>query len=338
MNITSIRRDRYYQSRRLDIDNCWKAILPKGIGFIGYRNNCFLNASLQCLVYTPAIVNHKEQLLVFESDNKFSLPIQFVCLLMNCTSSRRSPISTQLFVEHLKEIGSDFTVGREEDAQSFTLQFLSRIAETIDKLKGPGCYNPIYRIFEGTIRHRTICLSCNNVIDTFEKAIDLELGLTNCKTVDQALHRYTQPELLDGDNKYYCSKCKSYQIAQKSISIHDVPPVLILQLKRFTVNSLYNPVKICDKIQYRNTLDLSRFVSETSFVPVDYELHAVLVHSGVSCSSGHYYCFVKAPNGKWLKIDNATVQLMREGFHLKQEAYMLYYSRKSSSMKKKQIL
>ena len=38
-----------------------------------------------------------------------------------------------------------------------------------------------------------------------------------------------------------------------------------------------------------------------------YELYGVLVHQGHSMHSGHYYCFVKAPNGVWNKMDDSTV-------------------------------
>ena len=38
-----------------------------------------------------------------------------------------------------------------------------------------------------------------------------------------------------------------------------------------------------------------------------YDLYGVLVHQGHSMHSGHYYCFVKAPNGVWNKMDDSTV-------------------------------
>ena len=38
-----------------------------------------------------------------------------------------------------------------------------------------------------------------------------------------------------------------------------------------------------------------------------YHLYAVLVHSGVSCHSGHYYCFVVASNGAWYCMNDTHV-------------------------------
>ena len=38
-----------------------------------------------------------------------------------------------------------------------------------------------------------------------------------------------------------------------------------------------------------------------------YHLHAVLVHAGHSCNSGHYYCYVKAPNQTWYCMNDSHV-------------------------------
>ena len=32
------------------------------------------------------------------------------------------------------------------------------------------------------------------------------------------------------------------------------------------------------------------------------------MHSGYSCNSGHYYCYVKAPNGTWYEMNDARVR------------------------------
>ena len=38
-----------------------------------------------------------------------------------------------------------------------------------------------------------------------------------------------------------------------------------------------------------------------------YKLYAVLVHSGYSSNSGHYYCYVRAPNGTWYHMNDSIV-------------------------------
>ena len=43
--------------------------------------------------------------------------------------------------------------------------------------------------------------------------------------------------------------------------------------------------------------------------PIVYNLYGVLVHLGGSTNSGHYYSFIKAPNGEWFKMDDQSVRL-----------------------------
>lgn len=48
-------------------------------------------------------------------------------------------------------------------------------------------------------------------------------------------------------------------------------------------------------------------MSERPAVPALYDLYAVLVHSGHSVHSGHYYSYVRAPNGIWHICDDTHV-------------------------------
>ena len=41
--------------------------------------------------------------------------------------------------------------------------------------------------------------------------------------------------------------------------------------------------------------------------PIKYRLYAVLVHSGYSSNSGHYYCYIRASNGVWYQMNDSIV-------------------------------
>jgi ubiquitin C-terminal hydrolase len=49
------------------------------------------------------------------------------------------------------------------------------------------------------------------------------------------LEEFKKSEVLDEDNKWFCSKCKEHVQASKSLEIYRVPPVLVISLKRFKV-------------------------------------------------------------------------------------------------------
>ena len=61
-----------------------------------------------------------------------------------------------------------------------------------------------------------------------------------------------------------------------------------------------------------------------------YVLYAVLVHSGWSCERGHYFCYVRAGNGQWYKMDDAKVTACDETAALSQSAYVLFYAREGA--------
>jgi len=63
----------------------------------------------------------------------------------------------------------------------------------------------------------------------------------------------------------------------------------------------------------------------------EYNLYAVLVHNGYTTKSGHYYCFVRNSNNTWYCMNDSNVQQVGINTVLKQEAYMLFYSRNTSS-------
>lgn len=60
-------------------------------------------------------------------------------------------------------------------------------------------------------------------------------------TLYDCLEEFKNSEILDEDNKWYCNKCKEHVQATKSLQIYNVPPVLVISLKRFkTGKQRYN--------------------------------------------------------------------------------------------------
>jgi len=52
-------------------------------------------------------------------------------------------------------------------------------------------------------------------------------------TLGKCLEAFTQEEHLGENEKYYCSECKTHQLAVKKLQIWRLPPILIIHLKRF---------------------------------------------------------------------------------------------------------
>ncbi|NXU49468.1 UBP38 hydrolase, partial [Turnix velox] len=153
------------------------------------------------------------------------------------------------------------------------------------------------------------------------------------QSVTDLLNYFLAPEILSGDNKYYCEKCASLQNAEKTMQIIEEPEYLILTLLRFS----YDPKchirrKILDNVSLPLVLELpvKRATSSLAVVSagwsvgveisdigenlakklkpsgadevtcpqlVPYVLSSVVVHSGVSSESGHYYSYARNITG-----------------------------------------
>ena len=52
-------------------------------------------------------------------------------------------------------------------------------------------------------------------------------------TLDKLFENYTNGEILDENNKWYCPTCKEHVQANKTMSIWSLPDILVLHFKRF---------------------------------------------------------------------------------------------------------
>ena len=164
----------------------------------------------------------------------------------------------------------------------------------------------VNQIFSGYHRSQVTCTQCHGNFNTYDLFMDISIDIKSLPSVTRGLEKFITPELLDRDNAYFCTNCKRKVAARKRFTIHKAPKVLTLQLKRFDYNRGFNGGKINKFIQYPAHLNLQPFMSSRK-EPVPYHLYAVLVHEGFSCNSGHYYCYVKAPNGTWYLMNDSQV-------------------------------
>ena len=61
------------------------------------------------------------------------------------------------------------------------------------------------------------------------------------------------------------------------------------------------------QVDFETELDLRPYMSKRRKDPQPYTLYGVLVHAGHSVHSGHYYAYIKAPNGLWHHLDDNQV-------------------------------
>ena len=67
-------------------------------------------------------------------------------------------------------------------------------------------------------------------LQAFKEDVSVEISLraaTEPITLNKCLEQFTKQEELGDDEKYYCSNCKSHQLASKKLQIWRLPAVLV---------------------------------------------------------------------------------------------------------------
>ncbi|NXJ02497.1 UBP38 hydrolase, partial [Psophia crepitans] len=195
------------------------------------------------------------------------------------------------------------------------------------------------KLKEGTTKHSSAEPKSENTKNSEPKKVQDKKKMSQ-RVVDEPplsvidlLNYFLEPEILSGDNKYYCGKCAFLQDAEKTMQIIEAPEYLILTLVRFA----YDPKchvrrKILDNVSLPLDLKLpvKAGASSQGVVsggwPVDvevsdsgenivkklkasgtsemtctklepYVLNSVVVHSGLTSESGHYYSYTRNDTG-----------------------------------------
>ena len=154
-------------------------------------------------------------------------------------------------------------------------------------------------------------------------------------TIESCFNSFSEEEVLDEDNKWYCSNCKKNVCAKKKIEIWKVPDILIIQLKRFVGTSSGRLRKQDAKVDFPDSLDIKEFVKNPTIdTELKYNLYAVSNHIG-TLNSGHYVacCKVqdpyKEPNATadWYLFNDSKVSEISDDYPHSSSAYVLFYEK-----------
>ncbi|MBZ3873108.1 Ubiquitin carboxyl-terminal hydrolase 17 [Sciurus carolinensis] len=114
--------------------------------------------------------------------------------------------------------------------------------------------------------------------------------------------------------------------ACKTLSLQTASKFLMLVLKWFSV---FTGDKIAMQVLYPECLDMQPYMVQQSRGLLVCALYAMLFHAGMVCHSEHYYCYIKAGNGQWYKMDLVKLLACDITCVLNQCAYILFYVQKN---------
>lgn len=238
----------------------------------------------------------------------------------------------------LRLYSENFRWGRQEDAHEFLRYVIDACHNTCLRLKKlrqqqqrngaepPNCGDSVVKeIFGGALQSQVKCLSCGVESNKVDDIMDISLDVLQSSSIKEALHKFFQPEVLEGSNKYKCENCKKLVVARKQMSLFQAPNVLVIQFKRF--EGIYGG-KIDKAISFEEILVLSSFMcKESQDTSPQYNLFGTIVHAGCSPDSGHYYAYIKDSVGRWYCCNDSLVSLATLDEVLSEKVYILFFSR-----------
>uniref|UniRef100_A0A3B5LKE3 Ubiquitin carboxyl-terminal hydrolase n=1 Tax=Xiphophorus couchianus TaxID=32473 RepID=A0A3B5LKE3_9TELE len=203
------------------------------------------------------------------------------------------------------------------------------------------------KLFQGRLVLRTRCLECESFTERREDFQDISVPVLDdqpkspedlfevspdpkpeMKTLTWAISQFASVERIVGEDKYFCETCHHYTEAERSLLFDKTPEVITIHLKRFSASSLeVDPYaglsKVNTPLQTPLTLSLNEWCTKPSAATgQQYELFAVVMHSGVTISSGHYTTYIRMSDLKdakvWLqakkeKVTEEDVKESKEG-------------------------
>jgi len=201
----------------------------------------------------------------------------------------------------------------------------------------------IVDLFQGQLRSQLRCPKCGARSLTFDPFLHLTLPLPpgrQAVTLQDVVTMFCQEEVLDSSNLWQCPTCGDRVLAHKKLDLWKLPPLLMVQLKRFewvedrrTVPPSFCVRKLTCLVDLpQECLDLQPLVAAEApqKEPLLYDLVAVVDHLGTHAEAGHYTATCRRPDG-WCRFDDAHAAMLGAGVTVVgPQNYVLFMERRGA--------
>lgn len=311
-----------------DRDFCYDPakLLRSPDDYVGLRNlgsTCYMNSILQQFFM---IKPFRDKLLFARAkDNQKYLRLleQLKLLFANLQESAKKSYDTVPFcLSYVDDDGNQMDVNNQMDVDEFFNGLFDKLENCLDQTE----FESIFRdFFGGQLAQKIESKDCDHVSERTEKFFALQCEVKNQENLESSLQNYVQGEMLDGDNKYFCSQCSKHVNAVKRAALKKLPRHLMFHLKRFDFDfETMSRVKIDDYFEFPGQIDMQPYTDEflsnksiekSDQVALSYKLSGVVIHSGTA-ESGHYYSFIRSRNkptddvgmGNWYHFNDSIVE------------------------------
>jgi ubiquitin C-terminal hydrolase len=314
-------------------------------GLANLGNTCYLNTFIQCLSHTHEFNHFLDN--YNENDNNILLnewnTLRKLLWHRDCTiAPKRFVLYLQkVSKKHKKTIFTNFSQNDVSELMYFIFELFHNYLKQnynykmkqntkIEKYKKKiysNDYSIITRLFQGIQVTRIRDMNENILSETPEPFMILPVPIMmeqNC-TIKRCIEEYCNTELLNGENQYARTRDSDSKIdANKDIYFYELPPVLIISLKRFNNNNRKNK----DVVVLEENINLDNLCCSNN--NNNYELYGINLHTG-NVGSGHYMAAIK--NKNWYLFNDMSVTKIKfSELRTNYQAYCLFYRKKNSSI------
>ena len=171
-------------------------------------------------------------------------------------------------------------------------------------------------LFEGQLVYGTTCLTCDTVQCRYEKFTYISVPVTSTTSqycgaysLHWSLSQFAAVEYLRYHNKYFCQNCQHLTEARHNILINKLPNIVILHLNRFSMQ--FSITKAARNIGIPKYLSFDEWCTTNCINKRKvYQLYSVILHTGSSCTSGHYTVLIKRSNDEWILFNDDNLHIL----------------------------
>ncbi|KAH8866889.1 Ubiquitin carboxyl-terminal hydrolase 24 [Schistosoma japonicum] len=232
-------------------------------GLVGLRNGgatCYMNSVLQQLFMQPRVPETLLSVTDTDDGDEKNILFQTQRLFGHLLESQIEYYDPVEFWKSFRPWSTEIEVNphEQQDAFDFFQALIDQLDDEFKKMKREPFFKTLY---QGIFLDSKFCDECDHRYDREEVFSAINLAV-KANDLHEALNQFVRGEVLEGDNAYYCERCCVKRRAVKRLSIHTLPPVLCLHLKRFDFDwDRQIPIKFSHYFKFPRQLDMTPYLT-----------------------------------------------------------------------------